>query len=55
MTLCQGCTDPRCEKACRYPYRHHGPAVHGSKTLDYLVSEISLREDRPEMFDEETT
>ena len=30
---------------CRYPYRHHGPAVHGSKLADYLVSEIALLED----------
>ena len=35
----------------RYPYRHHGPAVFGSKLADYLISEASLREDRPELFD----
>lgn len=29
----------------RYPYRHHGPAVHGSKLLDYLISEHSLLQD----------
>ncbi len=37
-------TDPR------YPYRHHGPSVHGSKLTDYLISENSLRDDHPEMF-----
>ncbi len=37
----------------RYPYRHHGPPVHGSKLEDYLISEASLREDRPELFDED--
>ena len=34
----------------RYPYRHHGPAVHGSKLADYLISEANLREDHPELF-----
>ena len=34
----------------RYPYTHKGPSVHGSKVLDYLISEQSLREDRPELF-----
>lgn len=34
----------------RYPYRHHGPSVHGSKLADYLISEANLREDCPEMF-----
>ena len=29
---------------CRFPYRHHGPAVHGSKLADYLISEIALAE-----------
>ena len=36
----------------RYPYTHHGPAVHGSKLLDYLISEYSRREDRPELFEQ---
>lgn len=36
----------------RYPYTHDGPAVHSSKLVDYLVSEQSLREDHPELFDE---
>lgn len=40
-------------KAC-YPYTHHGPAVHGSKIADYLVSEIALRQDYPEIFDSDT-
>ena len=29
----------------RYPYRHHGPSVHGSKLMDYLISEHSFLED----------
>ena len=29
----------------RYPYRHHGPAVHGSKLADYLISEANMRYD----------
>ena len=29
----------------RYPYRHHGPSVYGSKLADYLVSEQSMEED----------
>ena len=29
----------------RYPYRHHGPAVHGSKLTDYLISEANMIED----------
>lgn len=29
----------------RHPYRHHGPAVYGSKLLDYLISEHHLIED----------
>ena len=29
----------------RYPYRHHGPAVHGSKLADYLISEANMIED----------
>lgn len=29
----------------RYPYRHHGPSVHGSKLADFLISEVHLRED----------
>lgn len=37
----------------RYPYRHHGPAVHGSKMIDYLISELALREDCPELFADE--
>lgn len=36
----------------RYPYRHHGPPVHGSKMADYLISEFSLREDHPELFED---
>ena len=35
----------------RYPYTHHGPPVHGSKLLDYLISEMHLRKDRPELFE----
>lgn len=30
----------------RHPYRHHGPAIHGSKLADFLISEASLQEDR---------
>lgn len=37
-------------KTDRYPYRHHGPPVHGSKIVDFLISEASLREDYPELF-----
>lgn len=37
----------------RYPYRHHGPAVFGSKLADYLISEMHLREDRPDLFDDD--
>jgi hypothetical protein len=29
----------------RYPYRHHGPAIHGSKLVDFLISEHNMRED----------
>ncbi len=29
----------------RYPYRHHGPAVHGSKLADFLVSEANMIDD----------
>lgn len=36
----------------RYPYTHHGPSVHGSKLLDYYISEHSLRQDAPELFDD---
>lgn len=39
----------------RYPYTHHGPSVYGSKLVDYLVSEIALREDHPELFNDEDT
>ncbi len=35
----------------RYPYTHHGPTVYGSKLADYLISEHSLREDHPELFE----
>jgi len=38
----------------RYPYTHHGPPVHGSKLADYLISELSLRQDRPELFEDRT-
>lgn len=31
--------------ASRYPYRHRGPAMHGSKLADYLISEVALQED----------
>jgi hypothetical protein len=36
-----------------YPYLHEGPAVHGSKFEDYLISEANLREDMPEIFESE--
>lgn len=41
----------KCTTCNPYPYRHHGPAVHGSKLADYLVTEASLREDHPELFE----
>jgi hypothetical protein len=31
---------------CEFPYRHHGPAVHGSKLMDYLISEANLIEEK---------
>jgi hypothetical protein len=39
----------------RYPYTHHGPTVHGSKLMDFLISEHSLREDQPERFEHDQT
>lgn len=53
------CTHPTADMAKKcltcnpYPYRHDGPAVHGSKLADYLITEATLREDRPELFEEE--
>jgi len=47
---CSICAEAANER--RYPYSHHGPAVHGSKIADYLLSELSLREDHPELFDD---
>lgn len=44
---------PKATGNARYPYTHHGPAVHGSKMADYLVSELSLREDHPELFEDD--
>jgi len=41
---------PECVCRSRYPYTHHGPAIHGSKLADYMLSEHSLREDHPELF-----
>ena len=32
----------------RYPYTHHGPPVHGSKLMDFLISEYNRRQDRPQ-------
>ncbi|WP_299663907.1 hypothetical protein [uncultured Ruegeria sp.] len=29
----------------RYPYTHHGPAVHGDKLTDFYVSEANMKED----------
>lgn len=29
----------------RYPYRHHGSSVHGSKLEDFLISELNMIED----------
>jgi len=29
----------------RYPYRHKGPPVHGSKLIDFLVSEANMIDD----------
>ena len=47
MTICPACGKDPCAvlERCRYPYTHHGPTIHGSKLLDYLISEISLIED----------
>lgn len=39
----------------RYPYTHHGPTVYGSKLADFFVSEANLREDRPDLFEDDTT
>jgi len=41
----------RCPTCNPYPYTHHGLAVHGSKLEDYLISEASLREERPDIFE----
>lgn len=38
----------------RYPYRHHGPAVYGSKLADYLITEANMREDGLLTEDDET-
>lgn len=51
MRMSDSCTDPRCITCNPYPYTHHGPAVHGSKLADYLISEARLRIDHPELFD----
>lgn len=45
MRKCQRCGVMVAVMAERYPYRHHGPAVHGSKLADFLVSEAHMRED----------
>jgi len=52
IKACGDYTCPRCNP-CRYPYTRHEPTVHGSKLLDYLLSEVSLREDRPDLFKNE--
>lgn len=41
---------PECVCRQRYPYTHRGPAIYGTKLVDYLISEASLREDHPELF-----
>ena len=38
------CNDPKCIKCNPYPYTHLGPAVHGSKLEDYLISEANMIE-----------
>lgn len=45
---------PECKCRALYPYTHHGPAIHGDKLTDYLVSEANLREAHPELFEEDT-
>ena len=54
MSICPACDEEPCVQLarCRYPYTHHGPIVHGSKLLDYLISEAALREDRPDLFND---
>jgi len=44
---------PECHCRARYPYTHQGPSVHDSKLDDYLISEASLREDLPELFEDD--
>lgn len=62
MTRCKVCgretttSSVYCSLTCeasRYPYTHHGTPVHGNKLLDYLASENALREDHPELFEDE--
>lgn len=43
----------RCPNCNPYPYRHDGPPVHRSKLADFLVSEANLREDRPDLFEDD--
>ena len=51
---CPYCHERIPSETTRYPYTHHGQTVHGSKLLDYLISEQNLRDDHPELFDDET-
>ena len=44
---------PECHGRARYPYTHQGPPVYGSKLHDYLISEASLRENLPELFEDD--
>lgn len=49
---CPTCGEDPCGQfeRCRYPYTHHGPAAHGSKLFDYLISKAALRQGYPELF-----
>ena len=35
----------RCLTCNPYPYTHAGPAIHGSKLMDYLLTEARMIED----------
>jgi len=54
MSICPACGEEPCggHARCRYPYSHHGPTVYGDKLTDYLISEQTLREDHPELFND---
>ena len=48
MTECIHLTDQmrrECLTCNPYPYTHAGPAIHGSKLNDYLITEARMLED----------